>query len=341
MYKTSYIPKTDIKDLRVICDIYNSFTAFIPELERLYENHPKRDIAELLNRLSHGQEPLFTPKDIKEFAKRFQSELQVMNKYGTVENFLTRNFDNKNGTIKQFSPLGPYLTYLTAHGDELYRIRDIVKKIDDLGIKNIVLDDNENFSNIIYHLDINREWNPHFSYVHGIEIVPYYKSNIIKYQTEDSPYEIKLGGYDTGFIPKNDSTITVTSLVFDPALLPKKINASLIYNEVVRKSKEKKQTVEQFTNAVDLDSATLVLDLQLQSLEKIVESIQSQGPGMNIPMVNALSALREAALDLKTSSTAYQRQISKESDITPELIHSESKKRGKTYFRKIQKNKNN
>lgn len=333
MQDTGYIGRSKVKDLLVLCDMYETLPDFISSLERLYDNYPRRDIITLLDRVSKGEKPLFTPSGVQRFATKFEKQLQSMNEHSSVEEFLIRNVD-ENGSLGRYSALRSYDMYMTAHRDEMYRIKGLLEKIDNLGIEEIVLNQNAKISGKTYYMDKSILWNPQFYYVNGIEVVPSYDSNIIKYTTKASPYEIKLGGYDGSFIPIKGSSITVTDLLFDSSLLPDRINDSLIYDHILKKRKEKEKACRQLTSAVDLNIATQDLDAQLQNLEKVVEGIQSQGPGKNIPMVNALSALREAALDLATSSSTYQRRLSEQTEITPELIHSESEKYEKTHRRR-------
>lgn len=334
MQDTDYIGRSKVKDLLVLCDMYETLPDFISSLERLYDNYPRRDIITLLDRISKGEKPMFTPSGVQRFATKFKKQLESMNEHSSVEEFLVRNVD-ENGSLGRYSSLRSYDMYMTAHRDQMFRIKGILEKVDNLGIQDIVLDQNEKFTNKKYYMDKSMLWNPSFYYVNGIEIVPNYDATLIKYKTKESPYEIKLGGYDNSFVPIMKSTITVTDLLFDPSLLPEEINSSIVYDFIMKKRAEKEATCQQLTSAVNLNIATQDLNAQLQKLEKVVEGIQSQGPGKNIPMVNALFALREAALNLTTSSSAYQRQLTEQTEITPELIHSESERYEKTHRRRV------
>ena len=322
-----YIGPTKVKDLVILGELYEVLPDFSSSLTILYRNHPKRDIIGLLDRLSHGQQPVFVPTDVTSFYNKYKKELDIMNGHGGITPFLSTHFEN-DGTIRRFSPIKKYAMYMNMRKDKMDRIKELISEIERLGIDFIVMDSAAQFEEEQYTLNRSLSSNKSITYLANIEITPNYNPEIIKYHSPNSDYKIVSRGFNLGILPLQDTTITVKSLLFNPTTLPPNIDECQMHKEILSKKDAKEKACQQVTTAIGLNVGADELLASTQTLIELVNSNMESSTtrGERISMNNALSAIQESILDLQTATSRYEGRIMREdTTITPETLQEEKK----------------
>ncbi|MBQ2639319.1 MAG: hypothetical protein IJF92_00935 [Bacilli bacterium] len=262
MYKEKKVMPVD--NLLALCTIIEDYKDFDNSIKKyINDKNFFKTTNDLLN-LSRN-ERLLRGKTAKKIYRENKEIIDKIDKYTNINSFLYYNKDlNKTASID--NDLNYFYNYIKENINDLDKIESVLKKIRNLSIKDIELNENLDFSKNKYCLNTNFYNNHNIYYLDNIVVTPNYDDSIIEYKTNDSNYEILLkptvipeNGDPYFYISKYGRKIKLNSLTFEKDRLPKKLNVNNTFNKIIHLKKLTKEVCKCIKNSVDLSIAIEIL----------------------------------------------------------------------------------
>ncbi len=318
--------KSNVKNLIALCNILDEYEEFKKNLVDLPTKFDSNDI-DKLNKISNGKFVLGAKK-IKEFYHQNKNVIDKINSYSSIIDFLcTENLDFEE------SDLNSFYKYILTHRDELDKILSILNVIKIHGFKDLVLDENIDFTNTKYKVGTEFKWNITIPYLNNIQIIPNYQDDIIEYTTTDSDYliEVRLSSEDYS---ETERYITVNNLTFDSKSLPKSISNKKIFDRLCYLKEEQKEQCTAIKNSVDLGVSIDDLYSQFNVANKTIKNLNDLENKEN--MIKILNSIKENLNKLKDEIILYNDNVSEQyPNLTgEELEKAKQKKIERVYWSK-------
>ena len=252
-----------IKDLEVLIDNFTKWEEFNHEFAELTQKFSFLDIGEQLENIALGKKNPFiniiTVNKIVNFYKKYQDIFNQIHRnhlkdyptseshYAGIDMFLKKHYNwQTNGQMKEDGSLAFYYNYLTSQKEQLPTIKELIAKITSLGITDITLDQNIDFTEKIHFISesetfkdkkrtdektpdtfystlTNREKEDIYLYESTV-VQPTYKKGTIPYHASFSRYQIKLPSLLAVKRWGETPSITLKSLLLDPECLPNSLD---------------------------------------------------------------------------------------------------------------------
>ncbi len=304
--------KINTKNLLALCHIIDEYPQFREDLEPFVEktNNYYNNISKFVS-LTNSKRIIGGKKE-KQIYNKNKEIFDKINRYSYISNFLLEIEDIDN-----------FYNYLNEYRENLNKITLVVTKITDLGIKTINLDLSQDFTKENYQLDTSTNIPfRKFDFVDNIKIIPNYESEIVKYTTTNSPYQIKIQIDAFLYDPEIHVTdMTLNTLVFDANTLPKELTMEETFNKI-KYLNSLSQENHQVQNSVNLLVGVNDLEKQVKKLEQELHYNSLLTSKVEIQKI--LLNMKKCLLQLKQESENYIESITKDNGIvTPELIKEE------------------
>lgn len=299
---------SDYNDLGI--DTFNKFNAFIDTLE-------KKNARKLFT---------FHYAEYKEFYRKYKfivDYIEDMKRYDCFF-FFRELFEREENYLK-------YIDYLAEHRSEKANISEVVDKIRSLGIATIEFMPNNTFGET-YRVNESIT-SGEFVFLDNIEAIPtcdYYQSEIM-YRGNKSNYFMYLGRYtiDPERVSNSWSVIKVNNLLFDPNLLPNKIDYDETYNKIITSKKAKQFDYDLLESAVPVSVGIKDIEQSLEALRKAMMKVTNTTGKEKY--LSEIDNIEESINQLKQYNSEYiESETKKSEDVTPEYIDEQVKR----YIRK-------
>lgn len=302
----------NILDLLALVEIFNEYDEFEKDLNKLLNNKNSINNLYKIRELASGEKVLCSRR-IKLFFSKHKTIIKKIHNIVNIQSFVYHSSDwsRKTNIYK----------YLDTHRDELDKIKEVVLKLKDLGVEKIEFDENFDFTTKKYYMYSWLADNTCIHYVSDIETIPGYQSDKIVYQTNSSPFEIKIS---TSFreLSKKYNRAKLNSLTFDINLLPNEISKSEIINPIQDAKQEKNKDFESIKNIVDLRQTESNLKEKLSRLESILQNVDSLKNKEKVK--KALIEIKKQLENIEEEISSYEDEVVCESTyITHDLLDSE------------------
>ena len=268
MEKAISIETSNLIALSYIIDEYDSFCEDFKQL--VIRSRDIQYTVSNIQTLLEGAKR-FIDKRIKQFFDKYCDQIRSINNHVPFANFMYDIFTDI-GTPTDDAKA--FHDYLAIHREDAYKILDLLFKISKLGIKNIELDEELDFSNNIY--DLNRIFfkNKNIYYVENIKPIPAYTQEYVRYTSRSSNYEINI----TPTFERDITTpiaIRVNSLLFDPDRLPSRLNKEVVFDSIIDLAKLTDRESDIIRNSVDLNIGLMDLEKAYYHLNKTINDVNS------------------------------------------------------------------
>lgn len=314
------VSQMEIYDLLFICSNLDSFSEFNNNVIEFMSNGKNAKNRFYLLDIANKKHIIGLRK-VKKFYEQNKRVIDEINRTCyTINNFIGSNYDyDYNGNCKMNSSLETFYKYLVKHKDEKKQIITLLKKLRDLGFKDIYFNEDDEFTDSIYSISCNSY---NCSYMENMEALPNYSSDCVYYKTKGSNYKIDIGGLFVRLTNHYDIYITVNNLVFDPSLLPNSITKETTYDKILNLRDNQKDNCRAIQNSVDLSLSVDDLYDIFNSTTKVVDGFESVKDKKQLK--KKLSKIKEYLDDIKEISEQYDNSICKNtSKITKEQLKLE------------------
>lgn len=301
-----------ILDLLALLEVFNEYAEFEEDLNKLLNNKNSINSLYKIRELANGEKVLCS-RNIKNFYKKHKNTIKKIHNIVNIQSFIYHSFDwDKQTNIYK---------YLDSHRGEISKIKEVVLKLKELGIDKIEFDETFDFTAKKYYMWTWLADNTSIHYVSDIESIPGYQSDKIVYQTNSSPFELKIGT-SFGELSKKYNRAKLNSLTFDKDLLPNEISKSEIIKPIQEAKKEKKNDFDAIKNIVDLRQAESLLTERLKRLEEILQNIDALNKKEKVKI--ALVEIKKQIENIKEEISSYEDAVVDESTyITPDVLDKE------------------
>lgn len=304
-----------ILDLLALIDIFEEYDEFEKDLMKVLSgNKNSIDTLAKIRMLSKGEKGIY-PKKVKLFVEKYRETINKINKYTNVQSFIYHSID--------FEETTEIYQYLKEHKNELSQIKEVVLRLQELGVEKIEFDENFDFTKNKYYMSTWMYDNTSIHYVDNIDAIPGYQHEIIYYQTSNSPFEIK---FDISFgqVSSNYNKTKLNSLIFDKDKLPKNVSKEEVINPILEARQEKISDYNAIKNIIDLRETEKIIESKLIRLEEILK---------NIDVLADKESVRKSLQDVKKQLENIRNEINRYEDeaifestyLTPEIIDQEEK----------------
>lgn len=302
----------NILDLLALLEVFNEYEEFESDLNKLLNNKKSINTLYKLRELANGEKPLCS-RTIKLFYKKHQNIIKKIHEIVNIQSFIYHSIDwSKKTNIYK---------YLDAHRDELDKIKEVVIKLKSLGVDKIEFDESFDFTTKKYYMWSWLADNTSIHYVSDIEAIPGYQNNKIIYQTNSSPFELKIGT-SFGELSKNYNRVKANSLTFNKDLLPNEISKEEIIKPIIKAQQERKSDFDAIKNIVDLRQTEALLTEKLKRLESVLQNVETLSKREKVKI--ALIEIKKQIENIKEEISSYEDEVIDESTfITKELLNSE------------------
>lgn len=301
-----------ILDLLALLEVFNEYDEFEEDLNKLLNNKNSINSLYKIRELANGEKVLCS-RNIKNFYKKHENIIKKIHSIVNIQSFIYHSFDwDKQTNIYK---------YLDAHRDELDKIKEVVLKLKELGFDKIEFDETFDFTTNKYYMWTYVSDNTSIHYLSNIEATPGYENNKIVYQTNSSPYELKIGT-SFGELSKRYNRAKLNSLTFDKDLLPSEISKSEIIKPILEAKQEKKKDYDAIKHIIDLREVEQILESKLRKLESILKDVDKLSDKESV--LKSLRTIKIELENIKEEISSYENVVVDESTyITPDVLDKE------------------
>lgn len=310
----------NIDNLITLCHILDDYEEFEKILIKAMMHGSDRDFVFQLDDVLKGKFRLGSYK-----ARRFYEEnkliIDAINYYSTIPGFINLNY-GINGKI--VGDIRFFYEYLVSHKEDIEKILFLMNKLKELGFDNIEFSDELDFTKEVYKTSLSQYGNFYLMYVANPEVIPNY-TNEINYVTKDSKYKmiLPITGYKEKEISKYNRKIILNSLIFNPYMLPEKLDLEHTYGNLVRLKEEQSDETFLIRNSVDLNVSIFDLDKQYDSTYRIINGLNDNIKHRE-ELVTILMEIKAKLEKLKLLGLEYNRSISRNDPLlSQELLEQE------------------
>lgn len=315
------IQKIEVSTLLALCDILDSYEAFRNRLSLLLNNkniNPYKliDLADGTVIIGHLK--------VKKFYNDNKDIIDKLRQHSCICEFINFTYLYNKKANKE-SEIEFFYKYFLNNIDKLEIIKSLLKRIKKLGINFIEFDAQADFTVDEYCINSILGDNYQISYLDNMKAISNYNSSVVKYITTNSNYLINVGVLSpSSIISNNRKSITVNSLFFDPDRLPKELSQESIFNNIIALKKECQEECIAIKNSVDLNILLDNLNKQIQSIYKVIESIEQSENKIELKKV--LDKLLKSFEELQLLDFKYNEDIVQTyNSITSETLEEEKK----------------
>lgn len=228
--------KAYVNDLIVLCNMIDSFSGFSSDFYELMKMNCEIDVVIKLCNVGvtvKDNKKFFDFKNmriIKDFYQKHKDEINIINKYSSLWDFLYYNYDGKgnlttgelNGTNFAF-----FYQYFLDNKNQLGQMLLTLEKIKSLGIIELEFNELENFTEQEFWTYTDFFLNDNFEYLENMEVISNYDEKKVRYRSLESNYKIVVNNYDA-----DKHKIVVNNLLFDSSKLPKDLSEKVIFADI-------------------------------------------------------------------------------------------------------------
>jgi len=318
--KDKYCKEIETKSLMALCEMEN-YDIFCKELESLIASKRNKDLIRKMYRIMQGKFVLGKRK-YKNFVKKYQDIIEIMKKHHCLCDMTFVKY-NPNGTPNKNSTEDYFYKYILEHKEDIETIKNVVKKIKDLGFYKIIYWEKLDFTLEEYNFNYG-SYGSDFKYLENIEIIPSYNKNSITYKTKNSCYCIDARiGYDKE-IRDYSKEIRLNTLIFDSNRLPNEITFESTIGTIIKSADSIKDDYQNIKDFIDMSIIVDNLKLQYNNIKNRIESIESIKNKKEI--IEILKNILKEINDLKIQSSIFETEVINSSErIDEELIEKEKK----------------
>ena len=317
MEKEEKVIVADIYNLIALCHIIDDFEEFIKSINELDKSKDKRAIIYDIDKISRGKFVFrFGIKKLNTFYQDNKSVIDKINKYSNLSHFVILYYDFGEKNAMDF-----FYKYILSHKEDIDKIILLLEKIKKLGIKQIQFSEEIDFTDKVYSVNRIFNYNDNVFYLDNMEAVPNYQTNVVKYRTTDSNYEINLSISYKKFA-EHMREIKVNSLLFDAERLPDEITIDSIFNKIIRLKKEKQAACDIVEEDVKLSVVLEDLFAQFATTSNVIQRLKNVSSKEQ--MLNLLKEIKSGLDKINELKSTYEADVLQEdSSITNEVLEGE------------------
>lgn len=285
--------KYNINDLIYLCNHLDIYPSFRIDIERLLN---KTSLKNLVSKTVKENNKDFDIKDtqVKKFCKKYNILADMIVCSTTCDEVRTK--------VKKLDNI---YEYITNNIDKLDNIKDVLRKLDKLGFRDIIFDCNMNFISDKYSISLDATKNKSIVYLDNIEVLPFADLDIINYKSNNSNYKIEiinLSRYENMVLLRG-SSIYLNSLTFSPDRLPEDLSLKNTFNKIIELAHKQVKLRELVQNLAYIDYGIDQVIEALNNLEGYIEKLSSESDKETLK--NNLTVIR----NILTNMVADQNQI--------------------------------
>lgn len=312
-----------VNNLLALAHVLDDYEEFNKKLKRFVSIKYNRDDIYNLDNVSNGKFSLSLK--VKKFYQENKDIIDVINKYSSISNFIFYIYDH-NGKYASWCCIESFYKYLMKNKDKINEIISLVEMIQELGFDKIKFNEEADFKNVIYNLELSSINSIFYSiicntyYLENMELISGYNTDVIMYKTNGSNYCMKLPNRDDSkdWIGKE---ITVNNLLFDISCLPKSLKKEDTIDKIVALKETKKEEKLSIKDLVDLGVSISDFDKAFIKINATVERLESVKSKDEI-----IQALLNIKLELEKIKQLNNNEILENKLVTDEQIEFEKKK---------------
>jgi hypothetical protein len=260
-------------------------------------------IADSIYRLYEGKLVL-GHKDIKGVYNRYKDFIMYIEASVGIYRYFYKVF--QEGMLEE--SYETFYLYLLDNRRNIGKIEELVEKIVDLGINKVSLDDTLDYEDVRICTTTPDGNRCHFVYGENPNVIASIGDNTILYKLLDTNYLIPLERKEEKIKNSYDSTIVVSSLLFDKNLLPKKLDEHNTLSKIIQAKTANTISINKSINnpevlkdaLVDLNNQYKTLQAELFERNKIDPEYES--------LVDKLRRLSETIEYLKYEKSLQERE---------------------------------
>ena len=322
-----------VNSLIALCYILDDYKKLDNSLKNSLTNKNYIKVCNDLNDMSQNPRKL-GGKTAREIYKENKNTINTIAKYTNVNYFLNHNdawYKNAYSKRDTSYDLDYFYKYIMNNKTKLIQIKSVLTKIKKIGIRNLELDENIDFTKNTYQINKNFNKNYGLYYLDNITVIPNYDDDKVKFKTISSPYEIST---KPDLFPcvdmkedisKYDLNIKLNNLTFDINRLPNKIDKNIVFNNLLYLKRRVNETCNNIKGYVDLNSDIEQLREQYDQVVKDLINIDDldnkQYTHQILMNLNEKIALLEAICDNYKDKLIDKNENISKNDLEEELIN--------------------
>lgn len=321
-----FFNQTEIDHIIALCHIINKYESFY---QRLKDISPSMDYKffQGLETISKGKKRTVSKK-VKGFYNSNKDIIDTINKYSNFQTFISSNYiiggkGKWKGIYTEKEEFTLIKDYILKNKSQIDKIIAILEKLKKLGFTELYFDEALDFTNDNYYVPLNERVPVDIDFLNNITIIPQYKSNVISYKTNNSPYLISARvSFNYRFGDILNQRILLNNLTFDPKELPDSISKKSTFDSIVELYKQKEQITSAITTSVDLRVGINDLVDAYQKLDEVITRIKNGDTEVSssrqdikeiyLQIGNSIAELQKIGADFDASATLKYPEISQE-----------------------------
>ncbi len=296
------------KTLRALCYIVDDYPALRKQLDMFYEGNTLSSFHNLLKMLH--DKPVLCKSWERKFYKNNKEVLKKIQNYSPVLEFIADRQDRDY-----------FYNYLIAHREDLEVIKEVVNKLDGIGVYKIEFDETADFTHETQQVNRNFYYNIFLNYYDNIKVVPGHYFPDICYKTLGSPYKLECKIVPVKEIV-NFSKITLNSLVFEEKSLPNAINKECLFDKIVSLDDSIKESKKLVQEVVDLEVYAAILQAETEKVQQNIFNLPSQ---FSPDYINNIQAIKDYLDTLKLLNAQCYDYIVKQQNLLTEEEYANDK----------------
>ena len=302
----------NINDLIAICHIMDKYENLNMEIKKIMNIKGNKMLSFKLSKINNN----ICFGKIRKFYINNKEAIDIFNKYSNFTTFIFHSYDLNDYDTDYF------YNYILNNNNNLNNIMEVLYKLKSLGFIIIYMNENYYFDNTTYTIFKNLNDNNSIEYLDNIEALPSYLEKKVKYKTNGSNYRISLN--NKFHIKSYKESIELNSLVFDPSILPEKLDKENTFDKIINLNKKLENENENLRNSININISIEDLIIQYQIASKMIEKINNDS--YKVLLKNNLENIKNNLEELKTISDNYSKEIiNNYSLINDETINEEKK----------------
>lgn len=242
-----------------MCHIIPRYKEFIQEAKKIINENTPCSLTYFLKDVEKvtKEKFVFGKRKIKQFYKKYQQEIEIINRHTNLEKFLVEQLYGREEKGDLEETINYFYEYIYKNRVHLDQILIVLETMKILGFRHIELDETTDFTKKEYIVssEPKENYGREIAYFENLERIQTSDKEIIKYKINSSHYKIRLGYSEIDYRYRKDTTIYVNSLIFDPSLLPAyPCVAEDLFKEIVSLKEEKQEKIPKYAD----DSITLL-----------------------------------------------------------------------------------
>ena len=316
------IKKAYVKDLIVLCNMIDSFDEFSQDFHELMKMNYDVDVIIKLCNIGFtikADKKFFDSKNmkmIKDFYQKHEEEINIINEYSSLWDFLHDNYDFKGnlttGEWENGMNFSFFYQYFLEHKNQLEQILLTLEKMRKLEIGGLEFDELETFTDKVFESSTT----PlvfDFEYLENMEVISNYEEKWVKYRSLGSNYKIVISNPNLrsfwNFDEKNE--IVVNNLLFDPKRLPKNLSEEVLFADIRKFMDEEGEKWAKIraniASSVSLSIATDDLMDEFNSTNEVVQELENIKEREELLAI--LHKIKEGLEELRLTSEEYSDSI--------------------------------